>query len=335
MTEFKPGDPEPIVLNQSRVKQYQDCHRLFGWLYIEGLEAVGRRSAPEIGTAVHEGLRVYHIDRVGPAGTHEPKDPGQVDQEALKVAEAVDVAVKKLTARTGPGTAFQDKSLQEAAEIAKRTLEGYFKKYAAEGTLWRPIGQEVQFTVEVGEGARVFLRGRMDNLTVIGGRLFLIDYKTAAKMDPRDLLKYEMDMQLTSYIYGINKELAREAAETGVPALAITAAIIDVLVKTQIPQYAREQYTRTDEELAEFESEFIEIGGEIRQKLRRVREGENWKVVFPKSTNHCFHYGVCAFRDLCLRDTPTRRQMFNRRSPDYVDTAEIELLIEWQKAQEK
>ena len=310
--EVKPDEAKPklkrkpIVLNQSTLKDFINCQRLFGWRQIGQLEPIGKRSALEIGTAVHEGLAMLHA--------------------GMSVDDARKAAMDKITASAGPLKTFADKSLEEAGDIVSTVFTAYYEHWKGKGEMWRPLNQEIQFMVEVVEGSGVWLRGRADNLSIASGGLYLVDYKTAAKMDPRDLLKYEIDMQLSAYIYGLSKFLTAQAAEEGNPQeIRIQGAIIDVLVKTKIPQFARELFTRTDEELDEFAAEFVEYGNRIRDQFARVEAGENWKSVFPRNTEHCFRYGTCPFRDVCAADTPARRALYNPRNPNYVDLAQAEL----------
>jgi hypothetical protein len=318
---------DSFVINQSHLKSWNNCNRLYGWLRIERLEPALRRSAPEIGTAVHAGLRILHSE----GGTLEAA------REATKVT---------LSERAGPKIAFEDKSLPQAEAVADAVLTGYSRYWTEKDQMWAPIDQEIQFMVEIEPGwwkaalsgtltpqellawknpTGIFLRGRADNLSMMHGGLYLIDYKTAGKMDPRDLLKYELDMQLSAYIYGLSKQLTLDSAREGKEPILVRGALIDLLVKTNVPQYARELYTRSVEEMSEFESEFVEYGKRIRESHARVRAGEEWKRVFPKNTEHCFRYGTCAFRDLCLKDTPIRRAAFDARKADYVDLAQEEL----------
>ena len=102
----------------------------------------------------------------------------------------------------------------------------------------------------------------------------------------------------------------------------VRGLIVDWLIKTKTPQFEREAFSRTVPELREWESETIEIGQEILARFARVRDGEDWKTVFYKNTDHCFRFGTCQFRDLCLEDTEARRSMFIQRPPDYVDEAQ-------------
>jgi hypothetical protein len=140
-------------------------------------------------------------------------------------------------------------------------------------------------------------------------------------MDPRDLLKYDMDVQLTAYIYGLSKQLTLDSRRDGGPPIRIEGAIIDVLVKTATSQFAREDFSRSLAEMAEFELEFVEYGNDLRTRMERVEAGEDWKIVFPKNTDQCFKWGTCTFRDLCLKDSTVRRAAYTAREPDYVDEA--------------
>lgn len=378
---------KPIVLNQSSMKTFLDCRRLFAWQRLQNLTPDVRKSALEIGVAVHAALAVFHSDDpkkealpylVKPQSADDMAAAAAVGQakefahrQAMleaqtlaampegKEAVAVYTAAQMLTARAGIQSAFEDKTLGEADEITRRTLEGYFEHWKSRGQLWKPLQQEVQFLVEVRPGwwettfgadsltagpwddetaealqvawerlphSGVWLRGRADNLAVVPGiGLYDVDYKTAARNDPRDMLKYELDMQLTFYIYAITKQLTTDAVAQGKPPLTLQGAIIDLLVKTKVPQYGREIFTRSAEELSEFELEMVEYGTEIRSRIERVRAGEDWKIVFGKNTNHCLRWGACAFRDVCLKDSSTRRLLYKKREPDYVDTAQAEL----------
>jgi hypothetical protein len=334
-------------MNQSAMKDFTSCQRLFAWKRLQGLAPVGRRSALEIGTAVHLGLSVFHGGGINveqmlkELPTAEAGDEtaeaefAEAKEELAEVAklpveeQAIYVTRRKLTHRAGPQSAFEDKDLNESLDIVNRVLPAYIEYWKGQGEVWHPLNQEIEACVEVGDETNVFLRFKADNLSSAKGGLYLVDYKTAGRMDPRDLMKYELDIQLSAYIYGLTKQLTLDAAARGEPPVFIRGAIIDVLVKTAVPQFARELYTRSAEELQEFEAEWVEVCNRIREQEDRVAAGEDWKTVFPKNTQHCFVYGTCAFRDLCLKDTPTRRKVFDQRTPDYVDEAAAKLHAEW------
>jgi hypothetical protein len=156
----------------------------------------------------------------------------------------------------------------------------------------------------------VFLVFQLDKLVSFLNNLWVVDYKTMGKNDDREFQKFEIDIQPTAYIYGASKVLKQRVA----------GIIIDGLIKTKTPQYRREQYLRTDAELAEFEREFPEIMREVAWRHKRVLNGEDWKTVFYKNTKHCFTWGrQCDFFLLCQRDSPVMRMQYKQRDPDYMD----------------
>lgn len=298
----------PFFINQSRWKAYVDCDRLYGWLYVEGIEPDRPRKHFELGTAVHAAQVIAHSK----LGTPE------AFEEGAKAAEAL---FRK--GMGGPRLPNDEAEIQDGVNTIRRLLPAYHQHYAGSKQLWKPLGMELAFCVEVGEGTNVFLVGRIDNLVTFMNGLWLVDYKTMAKLDMRNFLQFEIDIQLTAYIYGGTKQLTLDARKRGEPPVLIRGAIIDGMVKTQIPQFHRELYTRSVDQLREFELEFVEKVREIATKHARVRQGEHWKLVFPKNTNQCFKYGVCAFRDLCVKDNEVRRLAYRPRTPDYVDSAKV------------
>lgn len=313
-------------LNQSRWKMYQDCDRLYAWFEIENLEPAKLRRPLEIGSAIHDAMVA--------ANTHE--SPGS--NEAFTAAgEAAKERLKQRWAGQ-PKLPGDEAAVLDDMELVKRMMPAYWRHYQHIGALWKPLGQEVAFCVEVGEGTGVYLVGRLDNLVVFMGRLWIVDYKTMGRLDMRDFLKYEIDLQPTAYIYGGTKQLSIAAKAEGKPPVMIAGIIIDGLVKTQVPQFHREMFTRSVEDLREFELEFCMKAWEIASKHAAVKgdrglynyyrdrmydlgQQGGWKVIFPKNTQQCFRYGACSMRDLCVKDTDVRRMAYNKRTLDYVDEA--------------
>jgi hypothetical protein len=301
-----PIPEDRIVLRQSSVKDYQNCKRLYGWQRLQGLQPSERRPALAIGTAVHAGLASFF------SGTN--------------IMTATTEAVEKFKEEIGPPSLPGEQTiLAEGEELIRKMLPAYNDYWERNAGIFTPLGIEVEFFVEVGEETDVFIRGRVDNLNSFLGGLWLVDHKTIGRNDPRDRLKYEMDAQPTTYIYGLTKQLTTESLGRGGGNVIIRGLIVDWLIKTRTPQFERARYSRTIDELREWESETIELGNEILSRFKRVRDGEDWKTVFYKNPDHCFRFGTCAFRDLCTNDTPERRMSYIPRVPDYVDDAQAKL----------
>lgn len=321
-----------FFINQSRWKSFQDCDRLYAWLNIENLIPTQKKGYFEIGSAIHKAQVLAHTGltvqgKVLAAGSPE------IFSVAADIAEA---DFRK--GMGGPKLPGDDEQIQAGVSVIRKMLPAYHAHYAQQGTLWKPLGMELAFCVEVGEGTGVWLVGRIDNLVTFLNSLWLVDYKTMAKLDMREFMKYEIDVQLTAYIYGGTKQLSLDAISRGEKPVIIRGAIIDGMVKTQIPQFHREMYTRTIDDLREFELEFCMKVWEIhskhallnndrrtfdllRDKMWDLGRSAGWKVIFPKNTQRCFGYGTCSHRTLCVKDNEIRRMEYKKRDPDYVDEA--------------
>jgi len=294
-------DDQVINLNQSRVQTFLRCHRKYGWFYHEHLQPDRPTYALSFGTAVHAAL-------------------AEVASGKMDMNDALSHGIATFRKQMPEGKFPGDEGIvNEHIELMEKMLPAYYEHYKSDYNPWKPIGLEVAGRVEIGTGTNVFLVFRTDELALQDKMLWIVDHKTAARLDPRDMLKYEMDLQMTAYTYAITKKLTQESGRP----VRVAGVIVNVLVKTQVPQFHRERFIRTDEELEEFEREFVEIAREIRWRHRRVKEGEDWKQVFYKNTNECFSYGTCYFRDLCLKDNPIRRMAYIPRKRDYVDDPSI------------
>lgn len=316
----------PIFLNQSRWKAYQDCDRLYAWEYVQGITPDRARKPLIIGSAVHKAQVEIHAKGATP------------EVIASATAAAQEYFRTQMKANSVMALPTEAAEILEGVELLGKLLPAYYDHWKSLGQMWKPLGQELSFCVEVGEGTNVFLVGTIDNLVTLSGALWLVDYKTMGKLDMREFLKYEIDIQLTAYIYGGTKQLSLSAKAEGKPPVMIRGAIIDGIVKTEVPQFHREVYTRSIPDLREFELEFCMKAWEIAAKEAIVRgdrpafhaysermwelgQSAGWKVVFPKNTQQCFRYGTCSHRDLCVADTETRRLAYKTRVPDYVDAA--------------
>lgn len=283
-----------FVGRQSAVKEYMNCHRLYGWERIENLTPDRPAFPLEFGSATHLFL--------------------QERRRGMPIADAMKIGLERLV-QNFPKAMFPEdvEELERHKELARNLWPAY-EAYWSEEEDFLPLGQEVAGEVEVGSGSGVKLVFRLDRIVSWLGQFWIWDYKTMGKNDDRTFRQFEMDLQPTAYIYGASKVLKTRVA----------GVVIDGLIKTKIPQFRREQYLRTDSELLEFEKEFVEVCTEMAWRHQRVANGEDWKVVFYKNTKHCFGwYRPCQFYELCTHDTPMQRMAFKRRDPDYMDDPKL------------
>lgn len=287
MVEF---EGETLTLNQSRIVQANNCKRKYYWTFELNLVPDKPQWALDVGKAAHEGLAALNDGRV----------------EAVVYQAASDSFDKSMKlVKFMPGE--KDLAAEHKAGMLN-LLRAYIAHYEGIDD-WVVLKPEVQGRVEVGEGTGCFLIFRTDAIVTWRQRLFLLEHKTMAQNRLDNWLKYQMDYQITSYIYAITKLLG----------VRVAGVIVNGLVKTKIPQFKRDMYTRTDEQLVEWEFETVEQIREIMWRKKRVANGENFKMVWYKNTSQCFQYGQCPYRQLCLHDTPTTRAGYARRPTDYVD----------------
>jgi hypothetical protein len=286
LIEDKPGRN----FNQSRLQAFLDCHRLFFWTYCEKLIPQAPRWPLLVGTATHTGLAELSA--------------GNSVEAAL--AAALAKFRSELPARRLPG---EDVIIAGHEATIQRLIPAYVEHWG-DDLAYTPLGIEAAGRVEVGKDSGIFLVFRIDKLVSWNKQTWILDHKTAGRLDMRDMMKYEMDLQMSAYVYGTSVVLNRPVA----------GIIVDLLVKTQTPQFHRELFTRSQGALAEFEREFVEIVENITGCTTRVYDrGEDPMTVFYKNTKHCIQYGTCPYRGLCLSDTSAQRSLMQPRPPDYVD----------------
>jgi hypothetical protein len=103
--------------------------------------------------------------------------------------------------------------------------------------------------------------------------------------------------------------------------------IVDLLVKTKIPQFHRDMFYRTDDELTEFQYDWTAWSEQIIRNYLRMEQFNAAEIpsryAYPKNTKSCFNYGTCPYLNLCLRDTTANRAQFVTRNRDYVEVPEV------------
>jgi hypothetical protein len=281
---------ETLTLNQSRIVQHNNCKRKYYWTFELNLVPDKPMWALDVGKAAHEGLAALNDGR---------------DRKQIMEATAVSWA------KSMKGIKFMPGEREMAAEHFTKLvtmLDAYIQHYEGVDD-WVVLKPEVQGRVEVGEGTGCFLIFRTDAIVTWRQRLFLLEHKTMAQNRMDNFLKYQLDYQITAYIYAITKLLN----------VRVAGVILNALIKTTVPQFKRDMFTRTDADLVEWELETIEQIREIMWRKRRVANGENPKMVFYKNTSECFRYGQCPYRQLCLHDTEVARKSYAKRPTDYVD----------------
>ena len=161
-----------------------------------------------------------------------------------------------------------------------------------------------------------YLKGRTDAVIKWNKMIWLREYKTTAITGNMFFIQWLLHMQPTGYIYGIWKS-------TGLRPHGFLMEIVKKPNKRAADQFAfgfeREPYLRSDEDLARFEKEIIEIASDLERAVIEDRMYMN-----PKS---CTNYNrTCYYHDFCKRNFKTIEGEFRKREPDYVDKEYLKIL---------
>lgn len=249
-----PKPGEFTRLSPSAIETWNSCQTMFFWEYLQSIQGAKKESAPAFGTAFQEGLDAWFEKR---------------DAEA---------AVAAFTAVWTD----QPEDDKRTVAVGSRALREYGKRYRDDGM--RSITSRVRFELPVGKSGFV-LTGEWDRVVEWIESIYVLDHKTAWQVGSEERKRTKPNWQFDAYIW---------AARTMHPEWNVRMAILDVIqiAKTKC-ELLRADTHRTDEELAEFEREVVEVGEQINEALAKRR--------FVKSKRLCtsFFNRLCPFHGLC------------------------------------
>ena len=160
------------------------------------------------------------------------------------------------------------------------------------------------------------IKGRCDGVVQKQGKIWLLETKTGTVTGPIWYDQWPMDLQLTSYAWGVSKQLG----------IRINGIVLNI-VKKPHPNFRgsieehfahepfeQEAYIRTDEDLEAFERE-AKLMWDDRERAHS--EGRIYKS--PRRATCVAFNRRCYFYDLCLRHGEQLEGEFLQRPLDYVE----------------
>lgn len=274
-------EPASRKFNQSRLTTYQKCQRKY---FLNFEEALVPATDPDYfvrGRLAHEVFEAYFST---PAG----EDKATHWRIALPNPEPPAAGIDLLA------------DVRAESTVVEGMFEVYRETFPEEE--FEIIHPEVSGEVTIGDNKLVF---RADGIVAWNKQLWLLEHKTAKVINPQTWLRLHKSIQISAYIYGVQKLLG----------LTLRGAILTVL-KSKPPFTAERQLTfRTPLQLNQFESWFIRLADEIRAK-RGAEE-------FIPHPAECHTFGPCPYIPIC-HATPNEagfaRSLFVTREPDYTET---------------
>lgn len=268
------------VLTHSHMQLRKNCPVAEHYRYELGLVRRVRSSALSLGTAVHRGIETGSVE------------------EALKTFEGV-----------FPSTQAEQDALDILAVTAEAMLTGYFEHYAP----YDSYEAEIPFQIPIvnpstGARSKTFdLAGKVDGLTQIDGAWWICEYKTASQLTRAYIDRLQLDTQITTYMYGLQKlrniqvegviyrilkkpSIRQKQSET---AAQFRERIVEDYQARPGFYFEEQRLYRSQEDLADFERELWMFTQRLLQERR-----EN---IHFKNTSRCAEYGGCEYIPLCLK----------------------------------
>ena len=281
------------ILTHSSLTDFKNCRRKFYYRNSLMLAPRLRKTSLSLGSAVHRGIETRSIE------------------EALQTLDGV-----------FPSSQEESDSIETMKVTCQAMLEGYFTQYEA----FENARAEIQFSLPIinpltrHKSISFLLQGKADGLAKIDGKNWLVEYKTAGMIDKNYIDKLNLDSQIITYIYALQRFLN----------LKIEGVIYRILRKPTIRQKKTEtaiQYQdrliqdykdrpefyfheeilyRNQDDLVEFEKELWAFT----QDMLYCQRNDG----FYKNTGRCSDYGLCSYSSLCLKQ-PDAMELFEHREP--------------------
>ena len=286
---------ERIYWTNSRLKDWQDCPRKEGYRYRDQIVPTGgSRLALQIGRAVHRGIETWSLDE----GMRE-LDLGY----PTSVEEAEQMEVTTAT--------------------VKAMLEGYLTHYQPfeihNPELEFLIGARYPTKKGLRRSNRVMLAGKIDDIAVVDGQEWLVEYKTAGQIDKTYFDRLYVDSQISFYmmaakrigykpvgvIYRIIKKPGIRVRKDETIEAFTERLTKDYLVRPDFYFHEARLY-RSDDDLEAFE---IDLWKEIRQAEKNASEG-----FLARHSHACSNWGSCPYLPLCMGEAGAEN-MYEERAP--------------------
>jgi hypothetical protein len=266
-----------------RLQQAAECLQKYAWKYeAPKKEADTGKHSPALakGSLIHLAL-AQHYAKMRAAQKNPVQQLGMMDDDTPESWCDPEEAVQLIAKLEG----IDDK----IANIAIQSYRDYCRVYPFENEMqtMKIVGVEDLMSVKI--KGKYLLTGRQD-LTYedMGGRIWVCDHKTTARMTARHKQFYAISGQLLGYSHMARAKYGDKFA----------GFKVNLIQHGDNPKFDRITLPRSPNLEARFEQTIVDIEESIERMQVSGRDFDDW----PKAMNEltCFHrYGACEFIDLC------------------------------------
>lgn len=233
--------------------------------------------------------------------------------QALALGKAVHKGIETRSVEAALATydAFQpdDQDDQDRLEVAMATteaaLEGYFERYPAFEGCVPELQFELPMIMPDGRRSRKYkLAGVIDGIATIDGKRWIVEYKTAGKLDGGYFERLYVDGQITLYMYAARRlgfepvgviyrvirkpQLRRKQGES---VMQFAARLTEDYKARPDFYFMEEKLYRSSADLDKFERE---LWVQVDQAEKQRKKGEHMR-----HTCNCAVYGTCEYLPIC------------------------------------
>ena len=274
----------------SRLKTFQVCPMKESLRYREMITPIRTKKPLAFGSAIHKGLETRSID------------------EALALFDDI-----------YPNNQDEMDELEATKIIITALLENYFIKYPAFESHKPELNFQLAMKTKKGYSTKMAIAGKIDDLVLIDDQYWIVEYKTASRLDASYFDRLYVDSQITMYMYAMERL-----------GYNVVGVIYRVIRKPQLKRKANEPkdvfYTRISKDIADRSDFYFEERKLYRSKddlndfERQLYEQAKLSNNLAKSgcsfqyTTSCSMYGACDYLPLCMNEAGAEA-LFEVREP--------------------
>jgi hypothetical protein len=262
-----------------RLQQAAECLQKYAWTY-EAPKKEGpapTRPALAKGSLIHLAM-AQHYARMRATQKNPTKQLGTMDDDHPDAWCSPEEAVHLIAQLEG---------IEGYADVAIQAYRAYLQQYPDDAERWKILDIEELMSTKI--AGKYLLTGRMDlSYEDLGGRIWVVDHKTTARLTARHKQFYSVSGQLLGYSHMARQKYGDRFA----------GLMVNLIQHGDNPKFERVTLPRSPNLEARFEQIVVDIEESIERVQASGRDYDDW----PKAINEltCYHrYGACDFIDQC------------------------------------
>lgn len=279
------------IWTASRFKAYHTCPMKEAYRYRYKLAPVSSRPALAFGTAIHKGIEMWSLE----AALEALNMPFPMTQEDADEQETVKVTVTAL-------------------------LNGYMNKYLP----FEKHEPEKMFSLPIRStngrsSTKMVISGKIDDIAYINGECWIVEYKTASRLDSTYFDRLYVDTQITTYMMAalrmgykpvgvLYRVLRKPSLKRGK-----TESIVQHLNRIEADISARPEHYFEERKLYRSSDGILSFEHQLYQETKLANDLYKKGCVYKHSTS-CSMYGRCEYLPLCMKEAGAGA-LFEYREP--------------------